>query len=59
MIFVGIILFLSVYTGYHYATDGYFSILAVLGFWVWLRRKGSLKVTDEAIEGDKLPHPEG
>jgi hypothetical protein len=59
VIFVGIILFLSVYTGYHYATDGYFSILVVVGFWAWLRRKGRQEVTDEAIEGDKLPHPEG
>lgn len=35
------VLFLSVYLGWHYAVDGYFSILVVLGA-VWLlRRKGS------------------
>ncbi|MGB5836394.1 MAG: phosphatase PAP2 family protein [Albidovulum sp.] len=36
--FVGAILFLSVYTGYHYAVDGYFSILFVGGLWAVLRR---------------------
>jgi hypothetical protein len=33
LLFVAIIQFLSVYTGYHYAIDGYSSILAVVGFW--------------------------
>lgn len=37
--FVGIILFLSVYTGYHYAIDGYFSVLAVLALWWMLKRR--------------------
>jgi hypothetical protein len=36
--FVGTILFLSVYTGYHYALDGYVSILLMVGAWVMLRR---------------------
>lgn len=36
--FVAAILFLSVYTGYHYAVDGYFSILAVAAVWAALRR---------------------
>lgn len=38
VVFVGIILFLSVFIGYHYAVDGYFSILAVVMLWIWLRR---------------------
>lgn len=37
--FVAVIQFLSVYTGYHYAIDGYFSIAAVIGLWVVLRRR--------------------
>lgn len=36
--FLAVILLLSVYTGYHYAVDGYFSILFVLGLWAVLRR---------------------
>ncbi|WP_413872735.1 phosphatase PAP2 family protein [Albidovulum sp.] len=36
--FVAAILFLSVYTGYHYAVDGYFSILVVVAVWAALRR---------------------
>lgn len=35
--FVAAILFLSVYTGYHYAVDGYFSILVVAAIWAALR----------------------
>lgn len=30
---------LSVHQGWHYAIDGYFSILAVVTLWVWLRRR--------------------
>jgi hypothetical protein len=30
--------FLSVYTGWHYAVDGYFSILAVTALWLLIRR---------------------
>jgi hypothetical protein len=37
-VFLAVILFLSVYTGYHYAIDGYFSILFIVGLWVVLRR---------------------
>lgn len=33
--------FFSVYIGWHYAVDGYFSILAVIGIWIWLRKYGS------------------
>ncbi|WP_413867685.1 phosphatase PAP2 family protein [Albidovulum sp.] len=36
--FVAAILFLSVYTGYHYAVDGYFSIVVVVAVWAALRR---------------------
>lgn len=32
-------LFLSVYLGWHYAIDGYVSLAAVSGAWVWLRRR--------------------
>jgi hypothetical protein len=39
--FVGSILFLSVFTGYHYAIDGYFSILAVAAAWAMSRRQGT------------------
>ncbi|UWP88503.1 phosphatase PAP2 family protein [Aliiroseovarius crassostreae] len=31
--------FLSVYQGWHYAIDGYFSILVMIGVWIWLRRR--------------------
>jgi len=34
------ILFLSVYTGWHYAVDGYASIVAVWAAWAALRRRG-------------------
>lgn len=37
--FVGAILLLSIYTGYHYALDGYFSIIVTIGLWVWLRKR--------------------
>ncbi len=33
--------FLSVYTGYHYAIDGYASILVIFSIWLVLRRKMS------------------
>ena len=32
-LFCALILFLSVYLGWHYAVDGYFSILALTGIW--------------------------
>ncbi|MDF0600278.1 phosphatase PAP2 family protein [Psychromarinibacter sp. C21-152] len=37
-VFVGAVLFLSVFTGYHYAIDGYVSVLVVGASWAWLRR---------------------
>ncbi len=39
--FLALILFTSVYTGYHYAIDGYASILIVLMLWWLLRRRES------------------
>lgn len=39
VLFVAVIQFLSVYTGYHYALDGYVSILVMAGLWAWLRRR--------------------
>ncbi len=37
--FVVVILFLSVYSGYHYAIDGFVSIAVMGAVWFWLRRK--------------------
>ncbi|MDA5092544.1 phosphatase PAP2 family protein [Aliiroseovarius sp. KMU-50] len=39
ILIVALYQFLSVYQGWHYAIDGYFSILAVVVVWIWLRRK--------------------
>jgi len=30
--------FLSVYTGYHYAIDGYVAFVVIVGLWAWLRK---------------------
>ncbi|MCB2116319.1 MAG: phosphatase PAP2 family protein [Rhodobacteraceae bacterium] len=38
ILFLGAIFFLSIYSGYHYALDGYVSFVVVLGAWVMLRR---------------------
>ncbi len=40
ILFVATYQFLSVYLGWHYAIDGYASILAVLAMHRWLRRRG-------------------
>lgn len=40
-IFMAVILFLSVWSGYHYAIDGYASIAAVIGLHVYLSRRAS------------------
>ncbi len=45
-------LFLSVYLGWHYAVDGYFSLLAVTGVWVWLRRRAD---TGDRVTAATLP----
>ncbi len=39
LIYVMLVEFLSVYTGYHYALDGYTSIVLVSLAWAWLRRR--------------------
>jgi hypothetical protein len=39
--YLAIVLFLSVYTGYHYALDGYFSIAVVGGLWTYFRRRAT------------------
>jgi hypothetical protein len=36
---VAVYLFLSVYSGAHYAIDGYASIALMVGAWAWLRRR--------------------
>ena len=43
------ILVMSVYTGYHYAIDGYVSILVMVAAWAWLSRRASRRdcSTDE------------
>jgi len=43
-------LFLSVYTGWHYAVDGYFSIFAVWVFWYWLRARDRKAAVDRSGE---------
>lgn len=50
--FVAAILFLSVYTGYHYAVDGYFSILVVVAVWSALRR---LRLARSELRSLRLP----
>lgn len=56
---VAVFQFLSVYTGYHYAIDGYVSIIAVCGGWVFLRRFSTNTVAlDQGREGG-LPHSNG
>ena len=37
--FVTVILFLSIYSGYHYALDGYVSIAVMWGAWALIRRR--------------------
>lgn len=50
--FVAVIQFLSVYTGYHYAIDGYFSIAVVIGLWMWLRRRQDAPGAQENYAAD-------
>ena len=47
-IFCAAILFCSVYVGWHYAIDGYFSILAVAGAWWGLRKWNARKPAVDA-----------
>lgn len=39
---ISAILFMSIYTGYHYAIDGYVSIIVIMGLWLFLRRRDRL-----------------
>jgi hypothetical protein len=39
VVFTTSVLFISVWVGYHYAVDGYFSILAVVALNAWLKRR--------------------
>ena len=48
-LFVATILFLSVYTGYHYAVDGYFSILFICLVWYILRRRNGASKPSDAV----------
>ena len=49
--FLAIILFTSVYTGFHYAIDGYFSIAAVLaGNWLLIKHQNRASRT-QALQG--------
>ncbi len=44
------ILFASVWNGYHYAIDGYVSLLAVIGLHYWLRkRRGARQTATQAL----------
>lgn len=52
VLFLAVIMFLSVYTGYHYAVDGYFSILFVTGGWLALRR---MRLTEMRWPGLRAP----
>ncbi len=49
VLFCAAILFASVYIGWHYAIDGYFSIIAVTGFWAAQRKWDSLRRRNVAI----------
>lgn len=51
MLFLASIMFLSVYSGYHYAVDGYFSILFIVGSWALLRRTGTSGARADARMG--------
>ncbi len=39
---VAAILYMSIYTGYHYAVDGYVSIVVIMGLWLYLRRRDAM-----------------
>lgn len=47
-LFAGTILILSVWSGYHYAVDGYASILLIAGLWVGLRRMARFRPPEAA-----------
>jgi len=43
VLYVTGIFFISVYSGYHYALDGYISFLLIWGLWRWLKRRESVR----------------
>ena len=47
--FVTVVEFISVFTGYHYAVDGYASLLAVVTAWAFLRRGRRLRPDGAAL----------
>ncbi|WP_235953223.1 phosphatase PAP2 family protein [Salipiger sp. PrR002] len=49
--FAAAILLLSVWSGYHYAIDGYVSILAMLGLWGWqhLRARSPREIASDPV----------
>ncbi len=42
IVFLSSIIFVSVFTGYHYAVDGYASIIIIFGLWWALRRRNNV-----------------
>jgi hypothetical protein len=52
--FCAAILFCSVYVGWHYALDGYASIILVTGAW-WLLRGRAARLNRKAIDSAPLP----
>ncbi len=47
--------FLSVYQGWHYAIDGYFSILAIVALWGFLRRRSPKSQPDNQPDDQQAP----
>ncbi|WP_371169459.1 phosphatase PAP2 family protein [Aliiroseovarius sp. 2305UL8-7] len=50
IIVVAIFQFLSVYQGWHYAIDGYFSILLIWLYWIYLRRRAVRSLASKNTE---------
>ncbi|MCO6384023.1 phosphatase PAP2 family protein [Oceanicola sp. 502str15] len=48
LLYLAVVLFLSVYTGYHYAVDGYASIAVVGLVWAALKRRDGRRAADPA-----------
>lgn len=55
--FVAVILFLSVYTGYHYAIDGYSSIIVVAIGWAILRKGWFARLWGANLAVNPAPNP--
>ncbi|WP_226629018.1 phosphatase PAP2 family protein [Alloyangia pacifica] len=56
-LFCGTILLLSIWSGYHYAVDGYFSIGVMALLWISLRRRAGLVELRPAMRGVARPEP--